>query len=295
VKKYNYQDHFEMVYLRHEYARRCKEFDGKYVKEFAGVIHTTAKIMYEKLYPNFSKVGFDRDDIVNIASLYVLYYMELYSLRNNAQLRNRYVQKYIKRTGSSPTEAVIANHDRNNLIGFLRQKILHVSTLCSRKARNITVGKDKKAAFAATEKSIPVSNDSLFKNYKKYGYRKVTQNELKRIKKLTKERNDQVLVDKDGFKVIEVQSLNNGISYQDYDILFNNSNKNIYTENPEEVFSRLQEDSEMEVYREVFNKKNQSYKRKKLMDFIKQNKNKKYLKKELTLAKKLLLNKQIMV
>ena len=92
----NYEDHFEDLYLRHEYIKKCKKLNGNFVEEYAPIVNTTARLMYDKLYPNFNKVGFDLDDIISITNMYMLCYMGLYSLRFNKKARDKYILKYKK-------------------------------------------------------------------------------------------------------------------------------------------------------------------------------------------------------
>ena len=53
-KKYNFKDDFEMLYLRHEYIAKAGKLDGRFVKEYAAIVNNTSRIMYEKLFPNFT-------------------------------------------------------------------------------------------------------------------------------------------------------------------------------------------------------------------------------------------------
>lgn len=293
-KKYNYEDDFEMVYLRHDYIEKCKSLNPEYVKEFAGIVHTTAKIMYGRLYPNFNKVGFQEEDVVSITNMYMLSYMELYSVRINKELKKRYCNKYKARTGKYPTPGKIKNFDRNSLINFLRQRLTHLSTVCARKARNITVGRDRRGAFAFTEHTVEAPDEVILNDYKKYGYRKVTKAELEEARQRAKENGDLEIFDKDGYKIVEIEMLNQGISQNDYK-LFIFENKSPYFQNPETVAIYEEEQDELEHFKQRFYNMPDDQKVKKIERFIRENKGDRSLKKELSFARKVLPKIKTMV
>ncbi len=287
MKKYNFKDDFEMLYLRHEYLTRCDKLEGKFVDEYAPIVHTTARIMYDKLYPNFNKVGFQKDDIISITNVYMLGYMGLYSLRFNKKYRDRFVKKYKHRFGRKPTEKEIYAKDKNNMINFLRQRIQHCSTLCARKARDIIVGEDRRAIFAEISNSQPAVPEQLLENYKKLGYRKVTKKEYKESKKKTRELREQMVTDKDGFKIINVEILSRGISHKDYSLLFK-KNQSRCLMSPEDIFISLENEKELEGFKIKFAGMDTVKKKRTLKRFIEKNKGDKSYKNELTLARKML-------
>lgn len=290
TKRYNFRDDFEMLYLRHEYISRAGKLDGAFVKEYAPIVNNTSRIMYDKLHMNFNKVGFYEEDIVTIANMYMLSYMNLYSIVHNKGAKERFLDKL----GRPINDKDLARKDRNNLINFLRQRLYHCSTLCSRKARNITVGRDVRRAFAETANSVPASDEELLSDYKKLGYRVVTKKELTQAKKEAKDRQEQALIDKNGHRIVEVESYNNGISHEDYYLLLQ-FNDTMFTKNPESIVTSKEEELEIEKYKNYFNGLSTHARKRCLTKFIEDNKSKKYLKKELTLARKLLKNTKNMV
>lgn len=293
-KKLSYKDDFELLYLRHEYIKRCKTLDGKFVEEYAPIVNTTARIMYEKLYPNYSKVGFDQEDIVSITNVYMLGFMGLYSLRFNKKKREEYIKDFKKAKGRTPTEREIYNKDKNNMINFLRQRLQHCSTLCARKARNITVGIDRRGFYAHTKDSKSASNESILENYKKLGYRKVTRKEYKECLAKAKQLGERTITDKDGFKIIDIQLLNNGISNEDYELMLE-TNGGVNTMNPEDILSAVEAEQRLANYKEIFSNMDKTSKRRKLKKFIEDNKDNRYLKEELALARKMLRKSEFMV
>jgi hypothetical protein len=251
--------------------------------------------MYEKLYPNYSKVGFDQDDIVSITNIYMLSYMGIYSLRFNKDARERAIEKFRDRFDRDPTEKELYNKDKNNMINFLRQRLQHCSVVCARKARNITVGADRQGYFAFTKDSVPASKEAVLDNYNKLGYRKVKKTEFKEAQEKAKKLGEQTITDKDGFQILSVQILNNGIKRDEYTMWITQHKSSHVDTTPEELLQMMENNRELESYKATFAAMDKSAKRRKLKLFVEQNKNNKYLKEELALARKMLRNSKFMV
>lgn len=279
-----------MLYLRHEYIEKAKKLDGSLIKKYAGIVNTTAKIMYDRL-TNFEKVGFAIEDVVAITNIYMLSYMALYSIQTNPnEMSALLIKKGI--TGLSDSETIRV--DRNRMINFLRQRLHHCGTLCARKARNITVGVDKRGVFAETEKSIVVSKELILEDYKKYGYRKATMKEYKEALKQAKEQNRTELVDRHGFKIFKAEKLNDGIGEEDYRIL-TESNRGMFYSRPDVCLQLMEDEVALEGYKRKFESMTAKERNGILESFVEKNRGDKTLKKELKLARKMLFNEEAVV
>lgn len=286
-KRYSYKDDFEGVYLRCDYLRRCGELKGEYAVEYAPVIHNVSRAIYNKLYPNFYKMGFDVEDLVSVANIYTLSYMELYSLRLNQQAKDKYVSQYYKKHGKAPTERHIYSKDRNNMANFLRQKLCHLATLCYRKSKNVIVGANKRGIFAETEHSVPAQGEVLLEKYEQLGYRPITVKEYKEAKAAAKKRMDKNITDKDGFAIHYVEILSTHIGAHDYSVLFHNDNSN-YTSDPESLCVASENDMQIRQFEEKFKSMGRNRKIGILKNFISKNKDNKSFKEELAAARKML-------
>jgi hypothetical protein len=289
-KRFNFRDDFEMLYLRHDHLERAGQLDGTLIKKYAGIVSTTAKIMFRRL-TNFEKVGFAEEDVISIANVYMLSYMALYSLQNNATEMDSVLKK---RGVSSLPDLEIARIERNRLISYLRQKLHHCGVLCARKARNITVGSDKRGVFAETENSRPVPKEMILEDHGKYGYRKATVKEHKEA--LTKAREKQGLntLDKDGFKIFKIEKLNDGIDQEDYRILVEN-NKSIFYHSPDMALQMMEEELSLDKYRQKFEGMEKKEKERILVHFIEKNKGDRAYKQEIKFARKILNGEKTVV
>jgi len=288
--RHTYQDDFEMLMVRHEYLSKVKNPDPKWFDQYKSVVYITAGKMFNKLKPNFSKVGYGLEDVKHITNCYMLGYMSLYSLERNEKARNKIIQSYLKNYGREPTEQELDKKERINLISFLRQRLHHASLICARKARNITVGTDKKAAYAFTSKSIPATDEMIFESGEELGYRKITKDELKDVKLKARAENLKDLVDKQGFKVIEIQFFNNGITEQDYKDIFISDMQDVYHNSPEDFYINKEKEKNMNLMTKQFEALSNKQKKQCLRKFIESTNSSSRYKLELKEARKMLKN-----
>ena len=288
-KTNNFKDDFELIYLRGDYITKISNYDTGSLVHYKSTISTTAHMMFNKFRFAFEKVGFDINDILSVTNIYALAYMSIYSLKNNPQAMDKFIARYRSTRTSTSTPSVLEldRIERNMIINFLRQKLHHCSIVCERKARNITVGKETTVAFANTQKSIDADLETIVRDYKKLGYRKIKKKELKEIKENSKRKLEQEMKDENGFNVVEIQSYNRGLTYIDYRLIVDNIHSNIYNYDPEEAVLMMEESKNIESLKLKFGKLSPKERRTVLYKFINDNVGKSSYKQELKLARKL--------
>ena len=289
-KRYTYQDDFEMLMVRHEYISKVKNPDPQWITTWEAIVHKTAMLMYNKLKPNFAKVGYELDDVVSITNCYMIGYMGLYSLERNEKARQKIIDSFNNRLKRDPTDAELLRKERTNLISFLRQRLQHASTICSRKARNITVGNDKRAIYAFTKDSVKANNELIYEKGTKLGYRKVTKDEFKEIKLNARIKRTKELRDKDGFPIIQVELLNDGITESDYRGLFISDKEDFFHKNPEQSILIEEDNRNLSLIKQEFGDLDVKEKKKTLNLFIKAYKTNKKYKEEVTTARQMIKN-----
>ena len=283
MKKFSYKDDFESIYLRCDYLNRINKYDVEAIKEYDSIIKNTSYQIWNIYNKYFEKVNFQIEDIISIAKIYTFAYIELYSFKNNKKSLDRFRNKFFKNEGYYPNEKLIKRQERNNLINFLRIKLRYCSVLCERKAKSIKVSHKDKLILAETKDSIAVNNDYLIENYHEFGYRKVSKEEYKQIKKESK--NKKNLVDKDNYKIFIIR-ITKDMTNEDYETIRTETCDNI--PNPEELVIAKENEALLEQKKQKFNKLTKQQKHNILKNFIKQNKDKKYLKQSLMEAKRIL-------
>ena len=289
AKKYNFSDHFEMLYLRHGYLTKVENLADIDINPYRALTELTARNMFKKLNVQFTRVGFEEEDIISISYVYLTAFLGLYSHNASQENYDKMLNQYNRKNediGYIPQKE-LARLERNNIINFLRQKLFHCAEVCSRKSRNITVGRDIKMAFAETANSLRASEDLLIKEYKSFNYRKVSAKELKEIKADARINGSKELFDKDGFRIIEIVRLDLGIRSLEYsDIISTYSG--IHYSTPDEILEQKENNLELLMAREKFDNFSNKKKKQVLSRFIEENKDTSNLSTELKLARKLL-------
>ena len=305
AEKYNFNDNFEMLYLRHEYLARIQNVDKIDITPFDHIANTTARIMYDKHFKNFNKMGFEVEDVISVTRIYLVAFLGLYSIDINKGALDRFVAKYKEKNGedSYPTRKEIIRKDRNNLINFLKQRLSHYSVLCERKGRNVLVGKDFKGVFAETLNSKPACDEEIANDHKKYGYRKVTKKELKEAKEIAVKYETPYMYDKHGFKIIQVEILakkplliegfspkreydgHTFISSSNYSLM-HGERRDIYSNDPEQSYIYAEEELGISNFKKIFFSLDNKNRMEKLKSFIREYGKEKGYKREIKLAKK---------
>lgn len=282
-----FDDNFEELYLRHDLAGRIAEMDGSYIREYRGIIWNTTEIIYQQNHNVMRIVGFEMEDLISISNMYAIYYMSLYSLRHNEKAMEKFLMKYKIKHGKDahPPKEEVNRVERNNLINFLRQKLYHCCLVFVRKGRNILGGSHVKIYLAETDKSKKVDIYMAAKEPKKYGFRVVTQNEFKEIKKKPKGEYGEMFDDK-GFKVHIYEEMPRSLTVEEHEEAF--MSRNIYYEDPEIACSFLQKEVEFEALERKFQNFDKKSKRKMLNKFIYDHATNDTLKEEVKIARRLL-------
>lgn len=293
MKKKNYRDHFEDLYLRHDYFKKAKNLDPACCVEFKHIIEITSNIMFKKNAGVFNKVSFTIEDITNIANVYAILYMNLYSLKANPKDLDKFKKTFEKKKGFIPKDSDVYTHERNCMINFIRQGITHCATVCNRKSKNIVADADKTLLFAFTEDSTKASETEIFDNYAKYGYRKVTKAEFKKSQDRARELNETVMVDDEGYKVFAVEKKSTGISANNYYDVITKAPSSM--KDPEQILEEKEELEAIDSYKERFNNLDDSKKALRLRRFIEKHKDSAHFSNQVSLARKMLKNRDFMV
>lgn len=294
MKKKSYKDDFEDLYLRHDYLKKAGTLDGTYCEKYQHIIDITSRIMFKKFNRDFSRVGFLEDDLKTISSMYMMAYMELYSIEKNQSQKDRFLKSFKKKYKTEPEETDYAKAESNHIVNFLRQKLQHCAKVCNRKSRNIICGRDRVRYFAYTERSIEVDKQEIFNSCNKYGYRRITVDEYKESLNRAKELSEAQLVDENGFKVIKIENIAKGINYNDYRDIVESEKSETFMD-PESRLMLIEEKRETNDYIEMYESLDKKERNKLLKKFIDSNKEDKNYKNQVKLARKLLKDSALVV
>jgi len=284
------KDSFELVYLRHRYLKASPNPDPSRFKALEGIAINVARTVHRKFKDAFSVVGFELEDVQNIARCHLVSYLGLFSSTSTKQKWERFMERHKEAYGSesSPSDTDLLKQDTAKLSVFIRQRIEECAMFCNQKAVNIQGIRKKEYCFLSTGE---LSNEILNKLSKDVTITDVDGIQIERISlvdfKAIRDKLPNKLIGRsfyfDGFyynsilvsneKPTEEGLEESGWNYGNYE-----------NSNPENMLIKKEEESDIKSYRESFLSSNTQEKRKLLKLFIRQNKRNPKLRDALALA-----------
>lgn len=178
--KISSSDHFELVYLRHRYFRKSTNPSPERLAQFEEMICKISDKIYLRNIEIFKTVGFEMDDLRNIARVHTVSFISMGGLAENPDLMKKFVLQHKKQYGmnSDPDEMDIFRKEAYNLARFLDQRIQEVAKFSKNKNQNIRGTKNHKRFFIGDGRNNPDDLD-LFRNPELYGYEKITESKYK--------------------------------------------------------------------------------------------------------------------
>ena len=186
-KRLSCKNDFESVYLKHNMLKRINTpATDIEIEKYNHIIGKTSFMFFSKYYHTFSKVSMDLDDVQSIAKFYAYIFLSTYNTKE-------YFDKY-----KEFDKANVDRKHRNNLIKFLKQKLVYLSLVVNTKSNNI-LGEKTTTFYFKVPVGAPInlSNFTIIKNYKELGLKRITKAQY------------QARKPEDRF--IEVSSVNRGI------------------------------------------------------------------------------------
>lgn len=185
--KINSRDYFELVYMRHKYFRRTENPAPGRLEQFEEMLVNISNKMYVKNIEVFKTVGFEMEDLQNIARIHTVSFIGMSGVYENPDKMKAFVKLHKNKFGkeSEPTKMDIFKHECYNLARFLNQRMQEVARFSKIKNANIRGTRNQKRFYIGTPRNNP-DDLELFENPKYYGYERITE---KKFNKLLKENN----------------------------------------------------------------------------------------------------------
>jgi hypothetical protein len=287
-KKIHSKDQFELCYLRHQYFRRVKYNPTlEEMKPFMPIASYMAKNTYSVYKNLFNMVGFEVEDIINIANVHLVSFLGLYSLDKMPEKYNDFINKFKGLQNRVPDEVDLLDKNQANLTLFLKQRMEDVVRVCRQKARNIKGLPSEEYYYYYGPKKPPKIKRDLIKNYEKLGFRKLDTAVYKSIKKKVGTLYGSTFLFNDNYYVavpLEQKSL----KMDDFSGAGMNPHDNIHNMNPEDAFFIFEDGQVWEQRQKEFTNKPCEIKVNIIRNFIKTNRNNKAFREEIKTARKLL-------
>lgn len=287
-EKIHCKNEFELCYLRHQYFRRVKynptEREMEPFKKIAVHLAKNTFFTYKNL---FSIIGFESEDLFNIAYVHLVSFLGLFSLESTPDKYKDFVTHFKEIQEKEPEEEDILDKNKANFTLFLKQRMEDVVRICRQKARNIKGLPAEEFYYYFGPKSPPKIRRELLKNHERFGYRKLDNAIYKSIKKKAGRITGNVFFFNDNYYVavpIEKKLLNiddlNGAGLNPYD--------NMHNMTPEDVYFSSEDTEVWKERQEAFDNKSTHSKSYIISNFIRKNRNKRQFREEIRVAKRLL-------
>lgn len=283
TKKIHSKNEFELCYLRHQYLRKAKTNPtADEMKPFMPIAAHMAKNTYYTYRGLFQLVGFEVEDVINIANVHLVSFLGLFSLD---KIPRRYEEFVARRP--DPTEEQILNKNKADCTLFMKQRMEDVVRVCRQKARNIKGLPVEEYFFYSGKKKPPMVLRDLIDDYEKYGFRKLDQAIYKSIRKKIRVDDSPVFRFNDMYYVA-VPVEQKRLSINDFVRADMDPHDNIHNMSPESIFFAIEDDATFEKNKQQFQGKSKTYRARTLRNFIEKNNRNPEYRDELKAARKML-------
>jgi hypothetical protein len=160
------KDDFELVYLRHRYFKASPNPEPSRYKALEGIAINVAKTVHRRFKEVFSLVGFELEDVQNIARCHLVSYLGLFSSTSTKKKWDKFMERHKDKYGqeSEPSSTDLLKQDTAKLSVFIRQRIEECAMFCSHKASNIQGIKKKEFCFLSTQELTDEIINKLMRN-----------------------------------------------------------------------------------------------------------------------------------
>ena len=287
-KSIDYKDDFELVAIRWKYFLKSPNPTTDRLKQLKPMVNKISKENWNKFKNVYSIVGYDLDDITNIALCHAVNFLGNFSIEENNEVkREQFINVYKNRNGEDtyPTDKDFKLKNLYNLSKFLVQRMEEVAKVCYQKNRSIR-GTGETFKIFSSKNPVEVEDRTLIEHKGSYGYKEITKKKYKELKKKNNIKNDENFYDgKTYIRVVSLAAKNIGTEDFLDSYIRNNSS---YYKAPDELIQMNEEKSFLTEYREKFESFTKNEKKKLIKDFIDNNKNNIYVKEELFAAREFL-------
>jgi len=286
-ERIDYNDNLELVTLRWKYLLRSPNPDSFLMEQSKPIIEKVSKENWNKFNHVYYTVGYDLDDITNIARCHTVSFFGVFSVRTVEEHKEKFVNWFRNKNGEDtyPSEKDFIYKDMYNLQKFLIQRMEEVAKVCFQKNRNIRGTKEIFKIFKSN-KPVNVEDAALIENPERYNFKEITKKLYNDIKKKNDIKGDQsFFVGNMYIRVVSVaaQELQTADFLDQY-----LTDATEFYKNPERKMFEKENKAVLMEYKDTYNQLQVEDKTKLLKDFINQHKTSKYMKEEVEQAKAML-------
>jgi hypothetical protein len=287
-KKINHKDSFELCYLRHKYIRRSRyNPTPEEMKPFEHIAYHLSMNTYKRYGNLFSSVGFEFEDVFNIAKVHAVSFLGLFAMQRMPDKYADFVKLFESIQDRKPMKRDILDKNQANFTLFLKQRMEDVVRVCRQKVRNIKGLPSDEYYYYYGPNPPPKSLRLLVKNHEKYGFRKLDVSVFKTIKRKAGLIHSMYF-DFAGSYYIAIPIGKPFLTLKDLAGANLDPRDNIHNMNPEERLLRVEEGREWDSLQEEFFSKPNDVKINIFKNFIRANRTKRRYAEEVKTARRLL-------
>lgn len=286
-KKIHSKDEFELCYIRHQYFRKANINPSEEEMRPYYVIATSLARHTHFTYRNlFRLVGFEAEDLVNIAKVHLVSYLGLFSIEKLPEKYNAFLAVFKQTNDHDPWPEDLLNKNKANFTLFLKQRMEDVVRVCRQKARNVKGLPTEEYYSYYGPKKPPAILRNLVESHEKYGFKKLDMAVYKSIKKKVKTTESVFVFNNIWYVAVPVEHKNlelidlSGAGLDPYD--------NVHNMDPEQIFFSKESENHWQERQNNFEVKTKERKMIVIKKFIKNNKKNPTLSEEVRLARKML-------
>jgi hypothetical protein len=286
-KKIDYKDDLELVTLRWKYFLKSPNPTTERLEDFRPLIEKISKETYNKFSSVFGIVGYDLDDIINIARCHAVNYMGIFSIEENEEQLAKFVRVYKNRHGedSYPKEQDIRNKNMYNFSKFLVQRLEEVGKVVFQKNRSIR-GSGEIFKIFESKDPLPCNDELLAEDHSRFNYKEMTKKKYEELKKSLGIKDDEGFYHNNTrIRVVKISAKEiTGEEYYDSFV----SRENRYYRDPEDMMLDAEGEIRMSKLSERFNNMTECSKISLLENFLEHRADSKGFETEIAYAKKVL-------
>jgi hypothetical protein len=180
-EKVTYQDQLELRYLRWDYLVKVANPKESLLQSKDKIVRYAARRAYYKYMNEFAFMNMELEDVENIARVYTVSYLGLYSMDKDLKKKERFKKSFEEKEKRKAKRADIEKKDNYSLIAFLEQRLLE----CAHVLRQYCKGE---AGFAYYSVFYRVdgdqwpTDDELISSPKKYGWERLPWADFTKIR-----------------------------------------------------------------------------------------------------------------
>lgn len=287
-RKIHSKNEFELCYLRHKYFRKVKFNPTKEeMLPFNHISSRLAKNTFFRYQPLFQQVGFEFEDILNIANVQLVSFLGLFSLQKMPDKHKEFIKTFKKIQEKEPEFRDILDKNQANFTLFLKQRMDDVVRICKQKAKNIKGLPYEEYNYYRGPKKPSKNLREFIKNYEKLGFKKIDYVAFKAARKKLGLINTLIFnLDKQYYLAVPIEKKN--LSMDDFCGANLDPYDNTHNMTPEELYSLEEESTKWGNKIKEFNNKNNNIKTNIIRNFINKNKNNKNFVSEIKTARNML-------